>query len=175
MGVLSPIKDMETLGKMKDYLRERSLRNYLIFRVGINLGLSVQELLQLRVEDVANQEVCTFQKCRIQISPSLQKELQSYIGDRKEGYLFTSSRDLPLSRFQLYMILQDVAQAAGYKKSIGALTLRKTFAYWAYVEKKIELSLLSKYLNHPTVEYTLGYLGISESKQREDTLPSIDL
>ena len=37
---------------MKEYLWERNFRNYLIFRVGINLGLSVQDLLSLKVEDL---------------------------------------------------------------------------------------------------------------------------
>ena|GEM_PF-5766029 len=37
---------------MKEYLRERNFRNHLIFRVGVNLGLSVQDLLSLKVEDL---------------------------------------------------------------------------------------------------------------------------
>ena len=37
---------------MKEHLRERNFRNYLIFRVGVNLELLVQDLLNLKVEDL---------------------------------------------------------------------------------------------------------------------------
>lgn len=177
MGVINPIKNKETLEQMKDYLREKSSRNYLIFRIGLNFGLSVQELLQLRIEDWVDRDIISINGCKLQISPSLQWEIRHYLGDRKEGYFFTStsSRELPISRFQLYMVLQDAARSAGYNHPIGALTLRKTFGYWAYMEKKIHLSLLCKYLNHHTVEYTLNYLGISDRHEPDNALPAMNL
>ena len=175
MGIVNPITDRNVLEKMKEYLRERSLRNYLIFRVGLNLGLSVYDLLHLRIEDVLDKSLYDCQNCRIQISESLQEEIRQYIGDRKEGHLFVSAKGKPLSRFQLYVILQNAAKAVGYKESIGAITFRKTFVYWAYREKLVDLPLLSKYLNHHTAEYTLSYLGIGEEQDVDKILASADL
>lgn len=175
MGVVNPITDRDILEKMKSYLEKRNFRNYLIFRVGLNLGLSVQDLLHLRIEDVLNKDFFTCQSCQIQISKSLQEEIQGHIGSQKKGYLFVSSSGKPLSRFQLYIILQNAAKAVGYKESIGAITFRKTFAYWAYREKLVDLPLLSKYLNHHTVEYTLNYLGIDGNEDSSKILESADL
>ena len=174
MGVINPIIDRAVLEKMKRYLKDRSPRNYLIFRIGLNFGLSVQELLLLRIEEIVDREVFIYRNCRVQIPESLQFEIKRYVGMTREGYLFSSAKEKPISRFQLYFVLQKAAKAAGYKESIGAITLRKTFAYWAYQEKTVHLPLLSKYLNHHTVEYTLKYLGIEEKEVPEE-LVSMDL
>ena len=175
MGVVRPITDRNVLEQMKEHMRERSTRNYLIFRVGLNLGLSVQDILNLKVEDLLNKEVFNCQKWGICISDSLQKEVRNYVGERTSGYLFISSTGKQLSRFQLYGILRSAARAANFEGPIGAVTLRKTFAYWAYMEKQIYLPLLSKYLNHSTVQYTLYYMGIEEQEIHEENLTAVDL
>jgi len=175
MGMISPIKDRQALERMKEYLRERNFRNYLLFRVGINLGLSVQDLLKLRVEDLLDKEAFCTGECRIQISKSLQEEIRRYTSGRTEGYLFLSLQGKPLSRFQLYNILKDVASAAGVKEPIGAITLRKTFAYWAYRNHLIYLPLLSKYLNHHTIQHTLRYIDIAEEEEPDVYLTAVDL
>lgn len=175
MGIVGPIKDKKIVERMKEYLREENTRNYLLFRLGINLGLSIQTLLHLRVEDLAEKKELLSGEYRIRISDSLQKEIAFFIGERREGYLFRLRGDKPLSRFQLYGILRDAAAAAGFQKTIGALTLRKTFAYWAHKEQRIYLPLLSKYLNHHTIAYTLRYIEADDSASPEVCLAEMDL
>jgi Site-specific recombinase XerD len=167
MGVVSPIKDWQVLVQMKEYLRERNFRNYLIFRVGVNLGLSVQDLLNLKVEDLLGKKIFISGDCQIEISESLQEEIKRHLGGRTSGYLFISAQGNPLSRFQLYGILKHTADAVGFSEPIGAITLRKTFAYWAYRNRQIYLPLLSKYLNHHTVQHTLRYMEIKEDEKSE--------
>lgn len=175
MAAMSPIKDKNILESMKGHLKDQSTRNYLIFRVGLNLGLSVQDLLRIKIEDVLDKEIFgRDEKYGIRISPSLQKEIKDYVGERKEGFLFLSSRGKPLSRFQLYGILKGVARDAGFKGDVGSITLRKTFAYWAYKNRLIYLPLLSKYLNHHTVQYTLRYIDIEE-EESQVYLAAVDL
>lgn len=175
MGAVGPIKDQKVLERMKEYLREENTRNYLLFRLGINLGLSIQTLLHLRVEDLAGKKEICLDGYRLRMSESLRKDISFYIGERKEGYLFRIRRDQPLSRFQLYNILRDAAEAADYGEAVGALTLRKTFAYWAHKEQRIYLPLLSKYLNHHTVAYTLRYIEADDLAGAEVCLPELDL
>lgn len=175
MGVIGPIKDKQIVDRMKEYLREQSTRNYLIFRLGINLGIPVIELLHLRVEDVAGKDSVLSGNYRMRISESLQKEIAFYVGERKSGYLFRMQTHEPLSRFQLYNILRDAAEATGFKDPVGAMTLRKTFAYWAYKEPKIYLPLLSKYLNHHTVLHTLKYMEAGLDPEMEFCLAEMDL
>lgn len=175
MSMINPITDKVVLEKMKEYLREHSMRNYLIFRIGINLGIPMQDLLHLRIEDIAGKSEFNFGDYQIRISKSLQQEIAFYIGPKKEGFLFRMHANKPLSRFQLYNILRDAAEKVGVTDNIGALTLRKTFAYWAYEEQRIPLALLSKYLNHHTISYTLRYIGVKENKISKVCLSEMDL
>lgn len=176
MSVIRPVKDRGVLEKMKEHLREQSARNYILFRIGINFGLSVNNLLQLRVEDFVDKEEFLNDHYRLRISKSLQKEIAFYLRERKSGYLFRAQQDKPLSRFQLYNILRAAADAVGFTDSVGALTLRKTFAYWAYKEQRIHLPLLSKYLGHHTLRYTLRYIDEPENQKSEEiTLTDLDL
>lgn len=176
MGVVGPIKSQEDLNRMKEYLRDSSIRNYLIFKLGINLGLPINELLNLRVEDVLEKKEILSGNYQIRINELLQYELSFYIGERKSGYLFRSKGEKPLSRFQLYNILKDAADAAELRQTVGALTLRKTFAYWAYQSQSLYLPLLSKYLKHHTVSHTLRYIEIGPNENLSNIcLPELNL
>lgn len=175
MAVVGPIKDQKVLERMKEYLREENTRNYLLFRLGINLGLSIQTLLHLRVEDLAEKKEIYLDGYRLRVSESLQKEITFFIGERREGYLFRMRGNKPLSRFQLYSILRDAAEAADFHEKVGTLTLRKTFAYWAHKEQRIYLPLLSKYLKHHTVAYTLRYIEADALENTEISLAEMDL
>lgn len=55
------------------------------------------------------------------------------------------------------------------------MTFRKTFAYWAYKEKKNPLVILSKYLKHHTLQYTLEFMEIDDENHDEIYLPALDL
>lgn len=172
MGIVTPIKDKKMLDQMKQHLREENTRNYLLFRIGINLGLSIPELLQLRVEDIVGKSEFLYGGYRIRISDSLQKEIAFYAGERKEGYLFRMKSERPITRFQLYKVLKNTAEAIGISELFGALTLRKTFAYWAYKEKRIYLPILSKYLGHHTTTHTLRYIDEPEDEAANEVVIS---
>ena len=54
MELVEPIRDMKKLEKMKKYLKGKSLRDYGLFVLGINSGLRVSDLLNLKIDDVAD-------------------------------------------------------------------------------------------------------------------------
>lgn len=176
MGTTGPIKDIEELNRIKEYLRKQNFRNYLIFRIGINFGIPIDQLLQLKIEDVANKKTFIYGEYQLSISESLQKDIAFYVKNRNEGYLFSIYNGKPLSRFQLYNILNEAARTTGYGRIIGVTTIRKTFAYWAYKKWRSHLPLLSEYLNHRTNNYTLKYIGINSDIPVEGKIfPEVDI
>lgn len=52
MQTVQPIKDREKIEAIKKILRASTLRNELLFVLGINTGLRISDILALKVSDV---------------------------------------------------------------------------------------------------------------------------
>ncbi len=51
MNFVQPIRDPECIFYIKRFLKEQNMRNYMLFVTGINSGLRISDILQLRVRD----------------------------------------------------------------------------------------------------------------------------
>ena len=56
MNTVEPIRDINTVNDIADYLRSRSERDYIMFLFGIYSGLRRSDILKLRVRDVRRKE-----------------------------------------------------------------------------------------------------------------------
>jgi len=56
---VEPFKNVKDLEKLKAYFKERSLRNYTLLIVGVNVGLRAGDLLALKVGDVRDKSKAT--------------------------------------------------------------------------------------------------------------------
>lgn len=168
MNFVQPIRDPEHIREIKKFLREKSERNYILFVTGINSGLRISDLLQLRVSDVKKpyfniREQKTGKVKRIAMTPSLKRELHEYVRDKEDHeFLFKSREGInkPIGRSMAYKILR---QAADHVKldGIGTHTLRKTFGYHFYKQYK-DPALLQEIFNHSSEEITLRYIGVNQ-------------
>lgn len=97
------------------------------------------------------------------INETLKKALSEYIiGKNPNEYLFASKKgNNPITRIQAYRIINDACSKAGITARIGTHTLRKTFGYHFYNEKK-DIALLQSILNHSAPSITLSYIGINQ-------------
>lgn len=175
--VVEAIRDKAVIEKMKRYLHNKSIRDYTLFVLGINSGLRVSDLLNLRVRDVASSsgklhdritltEQKTGKKKDFPISDASRKalsELLSSSGEMTQDKPLFSSRkgNNPIKRGHAWRILKDAGKFAGIKDNIGTHTMRKTFGYHAY-KKGLDLSLIQKLLNHSSPAITLSYIGITK-------------
>lgn len=66
-----------------------------------------------------------------------------------------------MERTQCYRIINDACKEAGVDYKVGTHTLRKTFGYHFYQERR-DVALLQKIFNHSSQEITLRYIGISQ-------------
>ncbi len=179
MEYVDPIKDIEQINSIKKMLKKQSLRDLLLFVLGINTGIRVSDLLSLKVVDVWDgSEVREFLyiyegKCEepkaiylnIRVRYAL-KEYLSSISFQDEDYLFKSKKNTqPITRQQAYRIINHAAKEVGITGKIGTHTLRKTFGYHAY-RKGIAISILMEIFNHHTPAETLRYLGIDKHEER---------
>lgn len=178
MEYVNPIRDVETIQRMKEELRKHSIRDLLLFVLGINTGISLIDLLNLTVQDVWDGQNA---KQFLYIKDERTGEEQAYylngkIGEilveylsaidwKPEDYLFKSKKDCrPITRQQAYRIINHSAREVGISEKIGTHTLRKTFGYHAYY-KGVAISILKSILHHHSTAETLKYLGIDKSER----------
>ncbi|MGQ4666515.1 site-specific integrase [Metabacillus halosaccharovorans] len=168
MNLVQPIRDKDTIEEIKQYLKEKNYRNYILFILGINTGLRISDILQLKVRDVEGwhitiREQKTGKPKRLKITSDLKKELRNYIKDKgKNEYLIKSreGKNKPITRGMAYNILQEVAEEL-HLESIGTHSLRKTFGYWFYKQFQ-DVVTLQKIFNHTDPGVTLRYIGIEQ-------------
>ena len=178
MELVHPIRDKKQIDSIKKILKATNLRNYCLFTLGINSGLRISDLLNLKIKDVIDKrgrvrdrisivEIKTGKKKDFPFSDVAKKSITEYLSERKyrrNQHLFLSRKwNGPLTRQQAYRIINDAARSVGIKEKIGTHTLRKTFGYHAY-HKGIDLSLLQKLFNHATPGTTLTYIGITQEQ-----------
>lgn len=173
MRYVEPIREREWLDEFANHLKNKNIRDYVLFMVGINTGLRISDILPLKKRDVMGTHISLFEKKtgkqkRFIISPSLRKVLDVYVKDLKnQDYLFLSQKKTaagkpkPIDRTTAYRILQSAAEEIGYKEPIGTHSMRKTFGY-NYYEKYKEVASLMKIFNHTKETTTLFYIGVGQ-------------
>ncbi|WP_312888402.1 tyrosine-type recombinase/integrase [Clostridium bowmanii] len=122
MKLVQPIRDREKLEEMKIDLLRTGYKNYLMFIIGINTGLRIGDILELKVKDLKNKthikiiEQKTNKIRRFLINSLLKIEIDKYIRlMSEEDYLFQSRKgeNHPIGRVQAYRILNSVAKHIG--------------------------------------------------------------
>ncbi|AJO22872.1 site-specific integrase [Weizmannia coagulans] len=168
MNVVQPIRDPVKIEKMKNYLKSKSERNYILFMLGISVGLRISDILKLKKEDILRshidiKETKTKKNKRVKIPGYIKKEIIPYAKTLADGDYLIKSRqgaNRPIDRSTAYRILRDAAKHVGLT-DIGTHTLRKTFGYHFYMQTK-NVALLQELLNHSRPDITLRYIGINQ-------------
>ena len=166
MNWVAPIKDAETLKLFGEKLKEVDYKYYIMFEIGIGTGLQLKDILKFKVKDVRGKSEITVKigTKNIENTFKIPKDLQKIISDFTElrdpdSYLILghSTTNKPVSREQAYRILR----AAGHKiglNSIGAQTMRKTFA-WNYYKETGDIYYLQNLFNHASPSITYRFIG----------------
>lgn len=186
MEYVEPIKDKAKIEKMKYCLKhgygvkQGSLRDWLLFVLGISSGLRISDLLKLTVEDVAGMDRLSIQESKTnktkdfplrQCCKSAINEYLSSPSSPKSGSLFPSRKldsmgqTKSISRQQAYEVINAAAvEAKVITKTngvhIGSHSLRKTMSYHLY-NAGIGIEIIMEMLNHSSVKTTMKYIGIT--------------
>ena len=180
MNTVEPIRDKKKIKAMKAVLKSKSIRNYLLFTMGINTGLRISELLKLKIEDVMDErgkikatiylrESKTGKEKVFAINKTVKEAIKEYVSSLKtyelSWYIFKSKKgeNSPITRIQAYEILNTAAELIGIKDKVGTHSLRKTFGYHARI-KGIPIETLQKIFNHASPCITMRYIGITQAE-----------
>ncbi|WP_232696260.1 tyrosine-type recombinase/integrase [Brevibacillus daliensis] len=175
MEYVEALRDIKQINSMKRYLKKYSERDYVLFVFGINTGLKITEILDIRVGDVLEKEgaISDFimsprMTKEVYLNHKVKKALLHYIQANylnSDDYLFQSTKtQKPITRQQAYRVIHHAAEVVGIRGKIGTNSMRKTFGFYAY-KRGVAISLLQKHFNHSTPSETLKYLGISKDEK----------
>jgi len=151
--------------------------------MGINNGLRVVDLLQLKVKDLVSlkagdrltiRESKTNKDNVLVVNKAVYKPLRKFFGQNRqdpEDYLFGSNKvkGRPLKTESVNRLVKEWCRAINLKSNYGAHTLRKTFGYIQRTVYGVGFEVLAKRFNHSSPAVTMRYLGI-EDKEIHDIL-----
>ncbi len=200
-----PIKSIDDIDKISSYLISSGrYRDNMLFIVGINFGLRVSDLRNLRFMDIINSNF-TFkdsfavfeQKTRntrkrkknryITINMAVVEAITLYLENTPDvcmsDFMFRSlsnhggSKNEPLTKQSIDRILKGIANDLGLNMKVSTHTLRKTFCYHQMLMSHNDprkLMLLQKMLGHSSPAQTLDYIGITQ-EEMEDAYLNLNL
>ena len=173
MQSVEPIRDKAIYYKIKSDLYKWNEKYYIMFLMGTLLALRVNEILKLRIGDVANKKTHTFRQSKtgkeitIAFSPELQKALKHYCTGKDPQEALIPARDneyKPLSRCRAWEVLRD--EGVLYGLNLGTHSMRKTCAYHYYNKTK-DLATIKVWLNHSAERDTLTYIGVTQERVKQ--------
>lgn len=170
MTTVEPIRNIEHLKKLENYLAKKSPRDLLLLTIGTNCGLRISDIVALNVGDVRNKshiqiiETKTGKFKKFPINAKLKPMFEEYTkGKRSDEPLFTTIFKNRMDRFGAYYIIKTACKAIKLQEKIGTHTMRKTFGYHHYKKFK-DVAMLQKIFNHSSPTITLRYIGIEQDQ-----------
>jgi integrase len=177
---VQPIRDMKKINQMFNYLMKRDPKYAILFKMGINTGLRISDIIPIKVSDIYRNDfnfreylIITEQKTGkekyIKINDTLRKCLNEYVKKFNlcyDDYLFHSRKGGYVGRIQAYKVMKEAAEALGIE-NFGTHSLRKTWGYWTYKLSKFNIGLIMDTFNHSSQAVTLRYIGINQEQKDE--------
>lgn len=205
-----PIREKNDVKRCIDYLYEKALlatrtdtkraayRDWFSFVVGINVGLRVSDLTQLKWDNIFESDMKTFVDGRNKaeqktgkmklICPNeyMKKVVKEYlyfsdVEPKTDEYVFLSGRKnkegvyTVITDATIEKMIKEVIDSCCIKGNYNTHSLRKTYAYHKYMMyvnngDPLALVKVQKDLNHRNSSDTARYLGITRDEQIKSSM-----
>lgn len=174
---VQPLRNKEDIERMKQTLRERhSERDYIMFLIGVNTGLRVGDILNIKTEQILSLENKRDKRLTVYEGKTDKKRDISFKNTWEEVYAYAQTVDSewlfpsrqgnkPISTTQAYRVLTKCAWWNDID-GVGTHTMRKTFGYHMYKMTK-DVAQLQSIFNHSSPDITLSYIGITDDELNE--------
>lgn len=183
-----PIKDIKFILEILDMLKDCP-RDQAMFMVGISTNLRGSDLVKLTVkhaEDIISKGYCdiiekkTKKARRVFMNKSAKLILAKLLNERRldpkvEGHspLFVGQRG-QFTRTTFSRMVQKWCAAVGVPGKISGHSLRKTYGYFQFKIKKVDLESLMHDFNHSDARTTLYYIGVTDKSELQKRFEELD-
>ena len=166
-----------------DLSKPEGRRNKAMLEVLYSCGLRVSEMIGLRISNLHREDefirvIGKGDKERlVPISRKALREIDLYMPDRNsqviqpgsEDILFLNRRGRKLTREMMFMVVKELARAAGIKKTVSPHTFRHSFATHL-VEGGADLRAVQEMLGHESIITTEIYTHLDREYLRDAIL-----
>ncbi len=185
MREVNPIKDIKKIRRVKRLMKkDGNYRDLLMFTLGINAGLRISDILNMKWKDLLMKDGRIKDEVRVKekktgktkifpLNGAVKRAIETYMENSKNieynSYVFMSrkkskeGKPQPISRVAAWQSINKYCKMAGIEQNVGTHTLRKTFGYHQY-KNGTDIAMLQKMLNHSSPQVTLRYIGIEREK-----------
>lgn len=177
------VEEIDAMVAAIDPSKNEALRNEAIIETLYGSGLRVSELVSLRLNAIFLDEGymrVTGKGSKTRLVPLsdrsselirnyLPLRLQQTIKPGNENVLFLNRRGAMLTRNMVFIIVRDLAKAAGIDKTISPHTLRHSFATHL-LEGGANLRAIQELLGHETIATTEIYVHLDRSRLRRELI-----
>ena len=178
------VEEIDAIESVIDLSQQEGQRNKAIIETLFSCGLRVSELINLKLshlylEDQYIQVEGKGSKQRlVPISEKAIAELRLYFMDRNlldiapeyQDYVFVSfRRKKPLTRVMVFLMIRDLVEKTGVKKTVSPHTFRHSFAT-CLLEGGANLRAIQAMLGHESIATTQIYTHIDTTHLREEIL-----
>ena len=183
---VQPITELRDIKSIKRLLADHP-RDRMLFVMGINTGLRVQDLLALKVGDVKDRKVGDRVQLREKktgkenvyiVNKEIHAVVQDYlaVADAQDfHFLFKSrkGRNSHLTTIAITKAVKRWCSAINLKGNYGAHTLRKTWTYHQRTTYGVSWAVLAERLNHSSPSVTRRYMGVQAEEVEQALLNAI--
>lgn len=183
---VQPITDLKHVKSIKRLLSDRP-RDHLLFVLGVNSGLRVQDILVLKIKDVIGlkvgervslKEKKTGKDNVFIVNSDIHKAISEYFASidlDENNFIFKSrkGKNSPITTYAVTQMVKRWANEVSCKGNYGAHTLRKTWCYQQRMQYGVSWEVLSKRLQHSSPSITRRYIGVGPEEVEAVLLNSI--
>ncbi|MGV3630286.1 MAG: site-specific tyrosine recombinase XerD [Bacteroidota bacterium] len=178
------LEEIESLLNAVDLSKAEGPRNRAILETLYSCGLRVSELVNLKFADLYFDQgfirvLGKGNKQRlVPVSPQVEMEIGQYINATRnhlnvkpgqEAFVFLNRRGSKLTRNMIFIIIQQLANETGLKKTISPHTFRHSFATHL-IEGGANLRAIQEMLGHESITTTEIYTHLDQRFLREAIL-----
>lgn len=178
------VDEINAIESVIDLSQPEGQRNKAIIETLFSCGLRVSELVNLKIsnmyldDEFIKVEGKGSKQRLVPISEQAIHEIQLYFLDRNlidiapeyQDYVFVSHRrKKPLTRVMVFIMIKDLVEKAGIKKTVSPHTFRHSFAT-SLLEGGANLRAIQAMLGHESIATTQIYTHIDTSHLREEIL-----
>lgn len=182
MNIVQPFPK-NRISDITSWLKGYSEKYYVIFLIGISVGIRISDILKLKTSDMKNTDRIVIKekktgKTKIfplkpQIAKIVKDYIKNYCDEEYQEYIFLGKKGARLDRSAVYRVLNRCMQELGINIVCGTHSCRKYCMRTIYEQTK-DLGLIMQICNHSSQAISARYICITEDLIK-DTYLNLDL